>query len=139
MTLFVFVRHVCEVCMFGVLRRAGALAVAGIALMMAIVAGAWAGTITTPASSPFGVPGDPAGNPLSFTVVGSGYPNGSTVAIEQCDGVSPSTVGWSPIDNCDIATAPAAVDVGANGLATFPANDPNFGFTPFKGPSPQNK
>jgi hypothetical protein len=101
---------------------------------------AWAGTITMPSSNPFSVPGDATGTPQSFTVVASGYPAGnSIVSIEQCDGVPSSDPGYSPLDHCDDATSPAAVDVGANGIATFPANNANFGFFPFKGPSPKNK
>ena len=61
------------------------------------------------------------------------------MTVEQCDGVASTTAGWTPLDHCDAATSPASVDVGANGIATFPANDPNFGFFPFKGPSPQAK
>jgi hypothetical protein len=112
-----------------------------LALIGIAVAGvAFAGTITTPSAQPFVVPANGAGQPLSFTVVGSGYPEAAgSVFIEQCDGVAPSTAGYTPLDHCDAATSPAAVDVGADGLATFPADDLNFGFTPFKGKSPQNK
>ena len=82
----------------------------------------------------------PRALPQSFTVVADGFPAGNSVAsVEQCDGVSPSTPGYTPLTHCDSATAPAAVDVGADGVATFPANDPNFGFVPFKGTSPQGK
>ena len=122
------------------LHRRVAIAIA-VGVIVAVSAGvAYAGSITTPGSSPFNVPGDAAGNPQSFTVVGSGFPQGEgNVFIEQCDGVDPGTSGYSPLPHCDSATSPAAVDVGADGLATFPANDTNFGFFPFKGKSPQNK
>ena len=39
-----------------------------------MVGAAWAGTITTPSTNPFVVPGDAAGQPLSFTIVATGYP-----------------------------------------------------------------
>jgi hypothetical protein len=112
-----------------------------VASSLLLTTAAWAATsITTPSSNPFPVPGDAAGHPQSFTIVASGFPQGSSVAsVEQCDGVSPGAVGWNPLDDCDQFTAPAKVDVGANGLASFPANDPNFGFFPFKGLGPSSK
>jgi hypothetical protein len=117
-----------------------AFACVAVAASMLLATGAWAATITTPSSNPFTVPGDAFGNPQSFTIVASGYPEGSSsVSVEVCDGVSAGTPGWTPLDHCDPTTSPAAVDVGANGIATFPANDGNFGFFPFKGLSPAGK
>ena len=138
--LVAIVRRFCEVStMSGSVRRVLLMVVAVAVAAVAVMGIGWASTITTPSSNPFAVPGDADGNPQSFSVVASPYAEGvSIVSVEQCDGVSPSTPGWSPITNCDSATAPAAVDVGANGVATFPANNPNFGFFPFKGASPQN-
>ena len=98
---------------------------------------ACAGTITEPASNPFTVPGDPAGNPLSFDVSVAGFKAGGLVYVEQCDGTPPTTQGWSPTVNCDLGTSPAAAVVAGDGTATFAANDPNHAFVPFKGPSPQ--
>lgn len=98
---------------------------------------ALAGTITSPSANPYTVPGDATGTPQSFTVSGSGFTQGQQVYIEQCDGVPSSTAGWSPTEHCDLGTSPAAVTVGAAGTVTFPANNANFGFTPFKGLSPQ--
>ena len=96
-----------------------------------------AATISTPSSEPFVVPADDAGRPLSFEVVASGYEPGVRVFVEQCDGLAPSAPGWTPLEHCDNATAPAAVEVGADGSARFSAKDPNFAFTPFTGKSPQ--
>ena len=104
-------------------------------LLMASPAGA--GTITTPSANPYTVPGDATGTPQSFTVSGSGFTAGSQVYIEQCDGVPSSTSGWSPTEHCDLGTSPSAVIVSAGGTVTFPAGNANFGFTPFKGLSPQ--
>jgi hypothetical protein len=112
-----------------------------VAASLLLTSAAWAATsITTPSSNPFTVPGDALGHPQSFTIVASGFPQGpSSVSVEQCDGVSPASVGWDPLTHCDQNTAPAKVDVGSNGIATFPANDANFGFFPFKGLGPSSK
>jgi hypothetical protein len=53
--------------------------------------------------------------------------------------VSPSDPNWSPLADCDSNTANSSVDVGADGVATFPANDANFGTFPFKGLSPTHQ
>jgi hypothetical protein len=99
---------------------------------------ALAGTITSPGGAAVTVAGDDAGNPRSFTIVAAGFAPGNGAAfVVQCDGVDPSTVGWSATRDCDTATSPAAGDVGPNGEVTFPARDKNYGFTPFKGKSPQ--
>jgi hypothetical protein len=93
------------------------------------------GTVTTPASNPFNVPGDAAGNPLSFQIDASPFPEGVSVAfVEQCDGVDPATdPNYSPLDHCDTFSSTSKVDVHADGIAEFLANDPNYGFNPFKG------
>ncbi len=118
------------------LRVLATLGGAAVSLLL-LASPASAGTITTPSSSPFTVPGDATGTPQSFTVSGSGFTQGQQIYIEQCDGVAPSTAGWTPTEHCDLGTSPSAVVVPASGNVTFPANDNNFGFTPFKGLSPQ--
>jgi len=105
--------------------------------MMLMASPASAGTITSPSTNPYAVPGDATGTPQSFTVSGSGFTAGQQVYIEQCDGVPSSAAGWTPTEHCDLGTSPSAVIVSAGGTVTFPANDSNFGFTPFKGLSPQ--
>ena len=118
------------------LRVLASLGGAAVSLML-MASPAGAGTITSPSTNPYTVPGDATGTPLSFTVTASGYTPGTQVYIEQCDGVASSVSGWAPTDHCDLGTSPSAVTVPASGIVTFPANDNNFGFTPFKGLSPQ--
>ncbi len=113
------------------LKRLVAAVGGGVALGLLIAAPAFAGTITTPSSNPFTIPVDGSGNPVSFTVSGGGFNAGGQVYIEECDGVSPTSPGWSPTLHCDNATSPSAVTADSNGNYTFPAGDPNFGFTPF--------
>ncbi|CAN5713990.1 hypothetical protein BH10ACT1_BH10ACT1_05500 [soil metagenome] len=117
------------------LRVLATLGGAAISLLL-LATPAFAGTITSPAS-PFTVPGDATGTPQSFTVNGSGFTPGTQVYIEQCDGVSPTSAGWLPTEHCDLGTSPSARIVPASGNVTFPANDNNWGFQPFKGLSPQ--
>jgi hypothetical protein len=99
---------------------------------------AHAATVVQPGPGTLAVPSDADGRPQSFTVVASGFVPGASVSVEQCDGTSPTDSGWAPLGHCDNATAPAAVTVGADGIARFPAHDRNFGFTPFTGASPQS-
>src|SRR5205807_1023011 len=67
-----------------------------VAVACVLAAGvAFAGTVTTPSSSPFTVPGDVGANPLPFTVVASGYTPGVNVLITQCDGLDPTDSNWS--------------------------------------------
>jgi hypothetical protein len=115
-------------------------AAAAITAVLLVLAGvAFAGSISS-GTNPIVVPGDAAGNPQPINVVATGYPEGEgNVFVEQCDGVDPGTAGYSALTHCDSATSPAAVDVGPDGVASFPADDPNFAFTPFKGQSPQHK
>jgi hypothetical protein len=122
-------------------RRVATATIAVLSVLLVMGGMAYA-AITTPdpTTLAFVVPSDAAGHPLSFTVAAGGFPQGpGAVNIEQCDGVSPSTPNYDPNLHCDAATSPAAVDVGADGVATFTANDPNFGFFPFEGASPQKK
>ena len=124
-------------------RRLAGVTAAGVALVLVssgVSYGAMVAPTTATPSTPFAVPGDTGGNPKSFDVVASGFaPGNSAASVQQCDGVPPTEPGYQVLDHCDSATSPAAVDVGLDGLATFPANDVNFGFTPFKGTSPQAK
>ena len=126
-------------CLFprGLPRRSLVVMVAVVATLGSASA-AFAGTITTPTGNPFAVPGDASGNPVAFTVVGSGYTPGSLVSVEQCNGVLPTDPSWSPTSDCDLGSSPSPVVVDATGKATFTATDPNHGFTPFKGESPQS-
>jgi hypothetical protein len=66
----------------------------------------------------------------------TGFPANTNVFVEQCDGTNTSTPGWSPTINCDNLTSPAPVISNGSGAATFTKDDPNHGFTPFKGQSP---
>ncbi|WP_426573592.1 hypothetical protein [Aquihabitans sp. McL0605] len=110
----------------------------GAAVSLMLMAGpASAGSVTSPSSNPYTVAGDATGTPQSFTISGTGFPVGSTVYVEQCDGVASTTSGWSPTDHCDLGTSPAGKIADASGNVTFTAKDPNFGFVPFKGLSPQ--
>jgi hypothetical protein len=99
------------------------------------------GTVTTPSTNPFNVPGDAAGNPLSFQIDASPFPQGVSVAfVEQCDGIDPATdPNYSVLDHCDTNSSSAKVDVHADGVAEFLANDPNYGFYPFKGADSLNR
>jgi hypothetical protein len=108
---------------------AGVIAVAGPASA--------ATSITAPTGNPFVVPHDVAGNPQAFDVSVSGFAPSANVFVEQCDGVAPTALSWSPTAHCDIVTSPAPVISAAGGTATFSASDPNHGFIPFKGASPQ--
>ena len=116
------------------------LAVCGVGVVGAAVlaAPAFATSITAPSGPTFVVPGDASGNPQSFTVTATGFSSGAVVSIEQCDGKSPSDPTWTATADCDLGSSPAAATADGSGNVTFPANDPNFGFTPFKNISPQH-
>lgn len=94
-------------------------------------------SITAPTGNPFVVPGNAGGDPTPFTVTATGFPVGSNVYVEQCDGTLPTAIGWDPTTNCDLGSSPAPQVADANGTVTFLLTDPNFSFHPFKGPSPQ--
>ena len=115
------------------------MTILGVGLAGAVVAAGPAGaatSITTPSTNPFAVPGT-AGSPNPFTVSASGFAASASVFIEQCDGVSPTSVGWDPTINCDLGTSPAAALADGSGNVTFAAADANHAFHPFKGASPQ--
>lgn len=106
---------------------------------LALAAPAFAGSFTSPtgtSSNPYVVPGDSSGNPQPFTITGTGFPAGSQVYVEQCDGVSPTDPSWDPAADCDNGTSPAAAIADASGNVTFDAADPNHAFHPFKDSSP---
>jgi hypothetical protein len=94
-------------------------------------------SFTTPSTNPFVVPHDVGGHPQAFDIGVTGFTASTNVFVEQCDGVAPTTLNWSPTAHCDIVSSPAPVISSAGGAATFPAADANHGFTPFKGSSPQ--
>src|SRR3954453_9717219 len=100
---------------------------------------AFAGTISTPETSPFAVPGDTAGHPLSFTVIAQDFGEADAVVVEQCDGADPNSASWSVTAHCDSGSATGVVLADVNGVATFPADDPVLGFHPFKGASPSGQ
>ncbi len=111
-----------------------------VATVAAFAYSAYAATgVSNPAPLTFNVPGDANGVPQSVTVSASGFTPGSQVFIEQCDGVDPTSLQWNVVLDCDLgsSTSPAIAD--STGTATFPANDPNLGFTAFKGDSPQDE
>jgi hypothetical protein len=109
---------------------------AAIAVVVASMGVAFAGTITAPDSSPFPVPGDVQGNPQSFTISVTNFGDADLLAVEQCNGVDPTKSSWTPIADCDAQTATSFATADTNGNATFPRNDPTLGFHPFKGASP---
>ena len=120
------------------LKRLVAAIGGGVALGLLIAAPAFAGSISSP-TSPFTLPVDASGNPVSFTISGTGFTAGVGIFVEECDGVPSSTPNYNPTLHCDNATSPSAVQADSTGAVNFPANDPNFGFTPFPaGLSPQN-
>src|SRR5262249_37431714 len=86
-----------------------------------------AGTVTTPSSSPFTVPGDATGKPKPFTVVASGFSPGTNVFITQCDGRNPTDPTWTVGLDCDFGLAPGPVNVNASGVATFSGGSPLTG------------
>jgi hypothetical protein len=97
---------------------------------------AHAGTIAGPATVRVAI--DRSHVPIPFSLEASGFPPGDgSVFMEQCDGVPATDPSWSPTRDCDSASSPAAASAGADGAVRFPALDPNFGFSPFAGKSPQ--
>ncbi|MCU1453698.1 MAG: hypothetical protein JWN46_1844 [Acidimicrobiales bacterium] len=125
------------------MRRAKELIV-GLTVVIAVLAtaasAAFAGTITSPTGttgSPYAVPGDSKGVPLSFSISFTGFAAHTQVYVEQCDGVVPTAPKYEVTSHCDLGSSPSAVVTDSSGAGTFPKDDPNFGFTPFKGMSPQ--
>jgi hypothetical protein len=91
-----------------------------------------ASTITVPS----GPPRVDANAPL--TVVATGFRPSENVYIEQCDGVPPSALRWSPTLDCDNGSSPPAVIADAQGTATFSGDDLSRAFRPFEGESPSS-
>ena len=88
--------------------RVMVVAIAAVVALASVASDAWASTIKlNPSAVPFVVPGDSAGNPTASTVTASGFTPGAQVFVEQCDGVDPSTFGWSPTADCDLGTSPS--------------------------------
>jgi len=119
-------------------RRSAGLAVGLAAVVIAVSALPASAAITAPATNPFNVPGDAAGVPQSFTVTANGFSPGQAVYVEECDGVPSTAANWSPTTHCDNGTSPSSTNADGNGVATFPANDPNIGFVPVKGEMPSH-
>lgn len=124
---------------------AGLAAVAGSTVALVSTASpAFAGTFTQPTSNPFTVPvtqtagsAGPAGTPITFPVAGTGYTTNSQVFIEICDGTDPTTPGWDPNVNCDLATSPAPSTANATGGVSWPATNAGNSIVDFRGQSPQ--
>jgi len=104
--------------------------------LFATAAGA-APSIGEPHGSPYVVKLDAQGKPVPFTVVAKGFPPGSLVYVEQCNGRPPTAPNWLPTRDCDIGSSPAAAIADATGTARFPAGDLNHGFPAFVGLGPE--
>lgn len=97
---------------------------AGCLLALGLMAGsALAATIVDPPSDPFTVPNDASGNPDSFNLQLSGFPPNTNIQLVQCDGVDPSTPGWTPGVHCDFTTNPPAFHSDASGNMSIPAHN----------------
>jgi hypothetical protein len=103
----------------------------GVALALLIAAPALAGTISTPSSNPFTIPVDGSGNPVAFDVAGTGFPANTPIYVEECDGVAPTSPGWSPTTHCDNQTSGTPITSDGSGNVTFPASNQNSNFIPF--------
>lgn len=115
---------------------AGTLLV-GALLVTALCAGAAAATGIAQPKGPYVARLDPQGKPVPFTVVATGFPAGSLVYVEQCDGRPTSAPNWLPTRDCDIGSSPAAAIADSTGTARFPAGDVNHGFPAFAGMGPE--
>lgn len=96
-----------------------------------------ASKVIEPTGDPVVVHVDAKGKPIPFTIKVSGFAPLAQVFVEQCDGSSPQAPHWSPTVDCDLGTQPAPIRASADGTATFPAGDRNFGFKPVRGQSPE--
>jgi hypothetical protein len=124
------------------LRSKARVAVIGASIGIVLCAApASAGTFSSPtgnSNKPFQVPADNKGNPVSFTVAGTGWQPHTQVWIEQCDGVPPTSPTWNPNTDCDPATSPAGAVADAKGNVSFPVTNHNWAFPVFRGGSPQS-
>jgi hypothetical protein len=110
----------------------------GAALVLVLLAGpAGAASVVEPSTNPVVVPATASGDPLPFTIRANGFPAGTNVFVEQCDGTPATAVGWDPTLDCDLGSSPASASVDPNGVANFDASDTNHAFHPFVGVSPQ--
>ncbi len=118
---------------------ASSLGLASIAATFAVPMGvaSAAGRVVEPTSDPVKITYDAHGAPVPFTIKVSGFKPGDLVSVAQCSGKDPSDPTWGVTLDCDTATVPAQASADAQGVVTFPANDPNFGFKPVRGTSPQ--
>ncbi|HUI50061.1 MAG TPA: hypothetical protein VL119_15325 [Acidimicrobiia bacterium] len=115
------------------------VAIAAAVVMLSAGMAFAATAITTPSSSPFVVPSDGSGNPLSFTVVATGFAKGVNVYVEICDGVPPNSSGWDPTLDCDNgASNPPVISDPTTGTATFTSPGPRE-FDPVKGIQPSGQ
>jgi hypothetical protein len=96
------------------------------------------GRIIEPSSGSVKISYDAQGKPKQFTIKVSGFQPNQVVSVEQCDGKPVTDPSFGITLDCDTATIPAQANANAKGVVTFPANDPNFGFQPVRGASPQN-
>jgi hypothetical protein len=96
------------------------------------------GRIVEPSSGSVKISYDAQGKPKQFTIKVSGFQPNQVVSVEQCDGKAVTDPTFGVTLDCDTATVPAQANADAKGVVTFPANDPNFGFQPVRGASPQN-
>ena len=121
-------------------RRVGRAAlVALVALVVLVAPGAQAATkVVEPRGATVTVRLDPKGVPVPFTIKVSGFLPEAEIFVEQCDGTSPENPKWLPTVDCDYGTQAAPLRADANGDATFPASDPNYGFKPLRGESPEH-
>ena len=113
--------------------------VALVALVVLVAPGAQAATkVVEPRGATVTVRLNPKGVPIPFTIKVSGFLPEAEIFVEQCDGTSPENQKWSPTVDCDYGTQAAPLRADANGDATFPGSDPNFGFKPLRGESPEH-
>src|SRR5262249_15915479 len=75
---------------------------------------------------------------MQFTIKVSGFRPNQTISVEQCDGKPVTDPSFGVTQDCDTATIPTQANAYAKGVVTFPANDPNYGFQPVRGTSPQH-
>jgi hypothetical protein len=94
-------------------------------------------TVVAPGSS-VTVHLDPKGKPEPFTITVAGFQPLAMVFVEQCDGTPDQNPNFKITLDCDVGTQAAGKRADANGRVTFPAADPNYGFHPVRGRSPEN-
>jgi hypothetical protein len=122
----------------GILAAAGgALALIALAASPASADGTGQEQITSPAN--FFTPAvDANGNPIAagVAVEGTGYTPGANMYAMICDGENPTTVGWSPQDDCDLATQTQAAVVSSAGTVDFASSVSGLTIDVFRGVSP---